>query len=185
VADVAEVQMLAVGEAVSDVHWQTKEGEHVGVYETARNHSKRIAEMLEFAGIFTPAAWCMAAVYLWCREACDLTGHPFTMREIELKALVQSGVDWAEQTGRIVPAEDRIPGDWAAFSFGGSRYDHVGLVQSVDPFQTVEGNTHVPDGDDDLPTFQPGQREGYEVEVVTTRKLRHAKPTLFVRWAEL
>lgn len=181
---IEQVQHHAVGIAVADVHWQTTDGEHVGVYEIATNHSDRIEEMLANADIYTPAAWCAAAVYTWCSEACEMLGMPNPLEDVELKALVQSYVEWAIDAGCLIGRGDRMVGDLACFSFGGTRYDHMGLVHTVEPFQTVEANTHVDDGDDDLPTFQPSPREGYEVEVVTGRKMQYARPTKFIRWAE-
>lgn len=180
-ADVLEIQRTALGIAIADVHWKTKEGEHVGVYETARNHSIQIRRMLEMAGIFTPAAWCAAAGYSWCSEACELLDVPNPLLAVEQKALVQSYVDWAVENDALIGRGDREPGDIVCFNFRGIRYDHMGLLFSVEPLQCVEGNTFKDDGDDDVPGDR-GEREGYEVEV-KYRKIEYEEPTLFIRWA--
>jgi len=180
-ADWRGLQRLATGIAISDVHWKTQTGEHVGAYETARNSGPRVTAMLNAAGLGVAAPWCAAAVYLWADEACKIKGVPNPLDAVPLKALVQSYVDWAEGGGHIVGRGDRAMGDLACFSFGGERYDHIGLVQSTEPLQCVEGNTYKPDGDDDVPG-ERGEREGYEVEV-RERRIEYAKPTLFIRWA--
>jgi len=178
------VQLRAIGIALGDVHWQTADGEHIGAYETATNHSERIEEMLENAGIYTPAAWCAAAVYTWCSEACQQLDVANPLEAVGHKALVQSYVDWAADNGHLIGRGDRRVGDLVCFSFGGTRYDHIGLVHFPEPLTTVEANTHVRDGDDDLPTYQPSPREGYEVEVVEGRKMQYARPTKFIRWVD-
>lgn len=180
-ATAEELQLHAVGTALGDVHWKVGgTGEHIGVYERARNDGPRIRLMLEAAGIDVAAPWCAAACYLWISDACAELGQPNPLEAVPLKALVQSYVNWARENELLIGAPERRPGDLVCFSFGGERYDHIGLLHTADPLRVVEGNTFLDDGDDDAPG-QRGEREGYEVEV-KDRRLGYARRTLFIRW---
>lgn len=193
----AEIQLRALGIALGDIHWKTPDGEHVGVWEAwGANDGPRVRQMLNAAGVSVAAPWCMAAVFLWTLEACRQLGIPHPLATVRHKAFVQSVVDWALAAGKVVPRDAVLPGDLVCFfDFSGNgkrgrptRYDHVGILRHHAPgselLEVVEGNTFFPDGDDDAPG-QRGEREGYEVEVRTDRRLEYnGKPTLFIRWAD-
>jgi hypothetical protein len=153
----------------------------IGVREVGGNNvGPQIATILKSCDppIKTPAPWCAALIQFASDAAARALGVKNPLDAVKLEAYVQSYVEWAKTNHRVIPPSSAIPGDLVCFSFGGSRYDHIGMVQSeVSPkgiFTTVEGNTS-----------DASQRDGDAVARSKVRDLTVGKFTpLFIRWSE-
>jgi hypothetical protein len=117
-----------------------------GVREVPRgsNCGPVVSEMLRLAGIFSPAAWCGAAVYCWVIAAGgDRRKLP------RFPASTYWWWRWARDSGRLAdqPARGRL------FVWNGRAGGHIGCcMDGANPTRTIEGNT------DDQ-----GSREGWKV----------------------
>lgn len=123
------------------------------------------------------APWCAAVIQYATDVAAKSLGVDNPLNEVELEAYVQSYVNWASSKDRIVKHIQVLPGDLVCFSFGGTRYDHIGMIQTrpntLGTFTTVEGNTS-----------DYSQREGDALVKDKTRNINTGhKPVLFIRWA--
>lgn len=163
------LSQVALGVALAEADRGTRETD-------GPNEGPRIREYL--ANVDPPihhaAPWCAAAVQYWADLAAHQLGMDNPLDEVRLEALVQSYADWAHWSGGRVWAHQVEPGDLVLYSFGGRRFDHIGIVvrppDEAGRFLAVEGNT---DAD--------GGREGVEVAV----RSRILNPgMMFVRWDE-
>ena len=144
------------------------------VRESTINWSDRIGEYLRNAGINFAAPWCAAFIQWVTDEACSILRLPNPLDQVKREAYVNDYYVWAKEKGRLIHPDQVKPGDLSLYSFGGQRYDHIGLIV-VPPmvqnsrFTAIEGNTN-----------STGGREGVEVALrsrLVTDKMR------FVRWA--
>lgn len=161
----ARLPSVALGVALCDADHRVRE-------QGGNNRGPRIRRYLENVDppIAVAAPWCAAAVQYWADVAARGLGVSNPLDRIRHEALVQDYVDFF-RFSTVTPEEAR-PGDIVAFSFGGARYDHMGLVaQPVRDghFWSVEGNTS-----------DESQRDGDAV-VLKPRDLRFQ--ATFVQWA--
>ena len=130
------IRVAALGFALAEADRGVRE-------EGGNNEGERIREYLRGAGITVAAAWCAAFVdYCFEAVARDMK-LPNPLEPVKLEAYVE---DYAVQLSDLaVDASLVEPGDLVCFSFGGSRWDHIGIVleapNSDGHFRTVEGNT--------------------------------------------
>lgn len=116
------------------------------------------------------APWCAAVI----QYASDIAAKGLSilnpLNAVEFEALVQSYVNWGTEEKKLVPYYQAAPGDLVCFSFGGVRYDHIGMVQAIPDrlgaFVTVEGNTSDALVKDKFRSIHTGH-----------------KPVIFIRWA--
>lgn len=120
------------------------------------------------------APWCAAAVQSWSDNAADQLGIVNPLDDVRLEAYVQNYFDTLRHLE--IDAGLARRGDLVLFSFGGERWDHIGLV--VRPtrqlgdghVQTVEGNTSA-----------ESQRDGDQV-AVKRRSLSAGYDVTFIDW---
>lgn len=148
------------------------------VREDRENDGAEIRHMLKNAGINTPAPWCAAFIQDITDSAAAAVGVTNPLDAVKLEAYVQSYADWATENKRRVLTVPVMAGDLVLFNFGGSRYDHIGIVVTPprgdaptagERFWTIEGNTN-----------EAGGREGDCVAL--KQRTIQAGRTLFVRW---
>lgn len=162
------IQHVALGIALCDADHKVRE---MG----GNNQGPRISEYLQ--GIDPPinvaAPWCAAAVQYWFDLAGRMLGIDNPLDQVRLEAYVQSYYD-SLRDAELPGPELARHGDLALFNFGGSRWDHIGMV--VQPpytrgatFWCVEGNTN-----------EAGSREGDGV-LVKPRKTDGSYPVTFIR----
>lgn len=132
------LSLVALGVALGDV-------DH-GVIEGGPNAGPRIRAYLKHCDppINVAAPWCAAAVQYWSDVAADALELPNPLNEVRLEAYVPSYHEWAKSSGRIIDAEHAGAGDLIFYSFGGKRWDHIGVV--LRPLKNgriaaIEGNT--------------------------------------------
>lgn len=123
--------------------------------------------------------YCAAGVQYVADVAAKALDVYNPLDAVRLEAYVQSYHDWAKEGGLFVPVPRR--GDLVLFSFGGLRFDHIGIVardlDRLGRFQSVEANTSPGVGLSD----RERQREGdgwYRKE----RRIEGGYPVRFVRW---
>lgn len=147
--------------------------DELGVKETSTNWGPKVKEYLAAAGVTVPAAWCAAFVY-WCVEqASKLKGVENPLKDIPLKAYVQSYYNYAKEHGKLIPFKEVGPGDLFLIYYPSlKRYGHIGFVYGAyhndNYYETVEGNTN-----------SQGGREGNEVAL---RKRKVDDNTVFFRY---
>jgi len=108
-----------------------------------------------------PIAWCAAFVQYCSDVAAHALQCPNPLDQILREAYVSDYYIWARDYRLLVrPPQPPLPGDLVLFSFGGKRYDHVGIIlggpRADGRFVTIEGNTSDP-GD---PNNPKREREG-------------------------
>ena len=100
-----------------------------------------------------PIPWCAAFVQ-WCSDQASFyTGHANPLDDVVREAYVDDYYIWAQSVASSVRIrgrhEEAAPGDLALFSFGGVRFNHIGIVEEHDVDEglvyTIEGNTSHPD----------------------------------------
>lgn len=141
--------------------------------EGGNNRGARIRQYLDNAGIAQPAPWCAAFVQYCADVAARTLGVPNPLDAVKLEAYVQSYADQFK-TQEVTEAQAQ-PGDLVLFSFGGERWDHIGIVAQAPvrgTFWVVEGNT----GD-------VNQRDGDGVYVKPRTMKTGKRAPLFLRWA--
>lgn len=161
-------------------------GEHARqVRELRPNWHPRIAEYwrnldppLDIAGMKNPPPWCAVFVQFVYDLAAAKFGVTNPLNDVPLEAYVQSYVDLALKRGWVIAAEQADAGDLVCYSFGGRRFDHIGLL-IVPPvggrFETVEGNTPgTADGD------QRGAGRGLDGVHRKVRRMTVGRP-IFIR----
>lgn len=130
------VRALALGFALAEV-------DHGVGEEGGNNEGERIRQYLAGAGITVPAAWCAAFVDYCFDSVCRMLKVSNPLEPVKLEAFVQNYADTLE-AAKVDPSV-ASPGDLVCFSFGGQRWDHIGIVleppNSDGHFRTVEGNT--------------------------------------------
>lgn len=144
------------------------------VREEAPNSGARVREYLKNAGVNVAAPWCAAFVQFCADVAANTLAVKNPLDAVALEAYVQSYFQWAKDGGLIVREADALPGDLALYSFGKSRWDHIGLLLETPiggSFRACEGNTN--DG---------GSRDGDGV-YIRLRGTHKGYPVQFVRWA--
>jgi len=161
--------------------------EERSVREVETNDSERIREYwlaidppLDIRGLKQRPPWCAVFVQYCWDVAARLLHVPNPLDEVALEAYVPSYVELAQRRGWVVPIQEALPGDLVAFSFGGARFDHIGLVRLAPAhspvFYTVEGNT---------PGVATGDQTGKSaraVDGVHTKKRRsHIADPCFIR----
>lgn len=121
-----------------------------------------------------PIPYCAAGVQCWSDEAARSLGVPNPLDAVVREAFVADYFDWANQRHLLVPAAEAVAGDLILFSFGGRRFDHMGLVWFQLPgvwVRTVEANTGPASG---------SQRDGDGIYSKDRRTDQHQ--TVIVRW---
>ncbi len=112
----------------------------IGVRETSRNWSERIAVWLRWAGINYPAPWCAAWISGVLRTCGERRGPKIG------RASVSAWVRWAKAqrlhaTARVLAK----PGD-LAYWLNADGTGHIGIVERIghgfDPVESIEGNTN-------------------------------------------
>ena len=144
--------------------------------EGGNNRGPRVAEYL--ASLDPPLAegapWCAAFVQYVSDVAARAVGVPNPLDAVRLEAYVQSYVD---QYGHAAVAPElALPGDLVCFSFGGERWDHIGILSrrvAGDSFWTIEGNTGT-----------ESERDGDGVAVKPRTLSTGTREPLFLRWTE-
>lgn len=125
------------------------------------------------------APWCAAAVQYVVDVAAEALDLFNPLNDVRLEALVASYHEWAETHGMIVPVGR--PGDLVLYSFGGNRWDHMGLVfghvRQDGSFLAIEGNTSPGVG----ATSVERERNGDGV-FLKERSRGRGYRTAFVRW---
>lgn len=137
--------------------------DELGIKETSENWGPRVKEYLAAAGIKVPAPWCGAFVYWTAQKACKVKGVANPLKDIPLKAYVQSYYQYAKAQNKLVPFKEAAIGDIFMIYYPSlKRYGHMGFVYDIDydkqTIGTLEGNSN-----------STGSREGNEV-VTKTRK---------------
>lgn len=121
--------------------------------------------------------WCAAVIQFATDVTAKGLGTRNPLDDVKLEAYVQSYVDWAIGKKKEVSWFQTSIGDLVCFSFGGSRYDHIGMVLSVPDrqgrFKTIEGNTS-----------DSSQRDGDALAVKTRTIHTGHKPVTFIRWSD-
>lgn len=158
-----------------------------GVLEATPNFSPRIREYwlgqdppIDIAKLASRPPWCAVFIQFCWDQAARIQGVKNPLDDVKLEAYVADYVRLARERRWIVPPSEVRPGDIVAFSFGGLRYDHIGIVRLFDPgsptFATIEGNT---------PGTQTGDQTGKSLKAldgVHTKKRRiHLARPLFFR----
>lgn len=120
--------------------------------------------------------WCAAMVQAGSDVAALAVGVVNPLDAVKLEAYVQSYVDWARALGLVVANPAAVtPGMLACFSFGGARYDHIGVAASPvtagGSFRCYEGNTS-----------DASQRDGDAVALKPRTIHTGKKPVLFIDW---
>ncbi len=164
------LRAVALGVGCCDADHRVRE-------EGGNNRGERVRQYL--ANIDPPinaaAPWCAASVQYWSDVAARVLGILNPLDDVRLEAYVQDYYDtFAHQ--EVLP-EDVEPGDLVLFSFGGERWDHMGLVaQAPRPgtttFFSLEGNTS-----------DESQRDGDAV-VVKPRNLNAGYRVCFLTWGD-
>lgn len=130
------LQLAALGFALAEV-------DH-GVGEVGGNNTgERVREYLSGAGITSAAPWCAAFVD-YCADFVTTelrVANPLS--DVQLEAYVQN---YADTLGHmVVGPQDATEGALVLYSFGGERWDHIGIVLNPPNaegfFRAVEGNT--------------------------------------------
>lgn len=166
---------VALGVALGDV-------DH-GVHEEGgNNNGSRIRAYLKHCDppINVAAPWCAASCQYWADFAADALGVQNPLNDVRLEAYVQSYHDWAKAAGKLIDVEHAQPGDLILYNFGGSRFDHIGIV--LQPLHagrivSVEGNTSPGVGASAVERERDG--DGVFVKVRTLGR----QPIAIVRWA--
>ena len=159
------IESVTLGVALAEADHHVRE-------EGGNNKGPRIRQYLDNAGIAVPAPWCAAFVQYCSDVAARGLGIPNPLDAVRLEAYVQSYAD--EFAHAVVDPWSARPGDLVCFSFGGERWDHIGVVVQVSVGQTfwsVEGNTSV---DND--------RDGDGVAVKPRTLTTGEREPLFLRW---
>lgn len=161
------IKLVTLGFAGCDADHKVRE-------EGGNNRGPRIREYLENTDppINIAAPWCAAAVQYWSDAAARVLGVENPLDAVRLEAYVQSYHDHFAPDG-IVTAAEAEPGDLVLYSFGGQRWDHIGLVAQAPTDSTVwsvEGNTS-----------DANQRDG-DVVTIKPRALDRSYDVTFIRW---
>lgn len=155
-----------------------------GVHEEGGNN--RGADIRKYLAACDPpinvaAPWC-AAFCQWATDvAAEAMGIPNPLDAVKLEAYVQSYHDWAKAQNRLVYISAAKPGDLILYNFGGTRWDHIGIVLRLLPggmIACVEGNTSPGVG----ATNQERERDGDGVFVKT--RIISRQPIAIVRWTD-
>lgn len=164
-----ELALVTLGCAIRDADLGVGE-------EGGNNEGPRIREFLANTDppINIAAPWCAAAVQYWSDLAARRLKIPNPLDEVRLEAYVQNYFDTLRHL-EIAPGLVQ-QGDLVLFSFGGERWDHIGLVVTppsvgVSLFETVEGNTSA-----------ESERDGDAV-AVKARRLDAGYRVTFIDWA--
>ena len=114
--------------------------------EGGNNQGPRIREFALNADppIHTAVPWCALAVQFHSDLAARTLGVPNPLDDVKLEAYVQNYFDTLARLE--VDASQARAGDLVLYSFGGERWDHIGVVSKPPRvgsslFQAVEGNT--------------------------------------------
>ena len=159
------IETVTLGVALAEADHKVRE-------EGGNNNGPRIRQYLDNAGIAVPAPWCAAFVQYCSDVAARGLGVPNPLDAVKLEALVQSYAD--EFAHQVVDPWSARPGDLVCFSFGGERWDHIGVIAQPpvgQSFWTVEGNTSTTD-----------QRDGDSVSVKPRTLDTGTREPLFLRW---
>lgn len=155
------------------------------------NRGEDVEKYLEAAGIFVPAAWCLAFLFWSAQSASQLLDCENPLRHLTKRALVADLIDTSKARGWTIPPRKARPGDLVTFQWPTG--NHVGIILNaplilsgvpstappvVSRFATVEGNTESEVGEDD----EERQREG---DGVFLKNRKHAEGiTKYHRWDE-
>lgn len=163
-----DLAIATLGAALRDADTGVSEegGENTG-------HEIRRFQLNADPPIHEAVPWCALAVQKWSDVAAKGLAVANPLDAVRLEAYVQ---DYHEtMKHRVIgPAVAVERGDLVLFSFGGKRWDHIGIVavppDNTGEFYSVEGNTS-----------DENQREGDRV----ARKRRSTRKTYkveFIRW---
>lgn len=164
----ADLALVALGAALMDADHRVRE-------EGGNNRGPRIRQYLANADppINVAAPWCAAFVQYCTDVAARGRGKRNPLDEVRREAYVQDYWEWGAPD-RIVSPHLAQAGDLVLFSFGGERWDHIGIVSQPPgdgtTFWSVEGNT----GDEN-------QRDG-DVVAHKPRQLDSGYAVQFMRW---
>ena len=169
-----DLRVSALGFALSEAD--------AGVIEQGENSGTRIRAYAQNTDppINVAAPWCAMFVQYVTDKAAKPQGLANPLDGVKLEAYVESYHEWAKTNNKLV--EVPVKGDLALFSFGGQRFDHIGIVltppSASGRFTTVEGNTSPGVG----ATTAEREREGDGV-YIKDRTGRGKYAVKFVRWA--
>lgn len=133
------LSLVTLGIALGDV-------DHGVIEEGGPNAGPRVRAYLKHCDppINVAAPWCAAFVQYVSDCAADALDVSNPLDDVKLEAYVQSYHDWANAGGKIVDVAQAQAGDLILYSFGGKRFDHIGIVLrplSGGKVAAVEGNT--------------------------------------------
>lgn len=130
------VRVVALGFALAEV-------DHGVGEEGGNNEGERIRQYLAGAGISMAAPWCAAFVDYCFDSVSRMLRTTNPLDPVKLEAYVQNYADTLD-AAKVDPSVAQ-PGDLVLYSFGGQRWDHIGIVletpNSDGHFKAVEGNT--------------------------------------------
>lgn len=162
------VKPVALGIALRDASLKIGEDGGNNEGERIREYLINVDPPINFA-----APWCAAAVQFWTDLAARKLRTTNPLDVVRREAYVQDYYDALDYL--VVEPQDTEPGDLVLFSFGGERWDHIGLVVAPPAvgtplFTSVEGNTS-----------DENERDG-DVVAEKTRRLDASYRTAFIAW---
>jgi hypothetical protein len=136
---VSALPLVTLGIALGDV-------DHGVIEEGGPNAGPRVRAYLRHCDppLNVAAPWCAAFVQYVSDVAAEALDIYNPLNGVKLEAYVQSYHEWAKAHARIVDVAQAQSGDLILYSFGGKRWDHVGIVLralSGGKIAAVEGNT--------------------------------------------
>lgn len=164
----------AVGFFVCEVDHEIRE---IG----GQNRGPRVEKYLRNCDppISTAAPWCAAVMQYGVDIVADMGDFYNPLDQVRLEAYVQSYHDWGVANGLIVPAG--VPGDLVLYSFGGQRFDHIGMVykgvRRIGDFLALEGNTSP--GIGLTPEERDREGDGFYIK---NRAMGKGYKVAFLRW---
>ena len=177
---------MIIGSAIMDLVLQAtavevaREEVERGVREESSNWSPRIAEYIRNLDppLDFPIPYCAAFVQFCTDMAAQTLRLENPLDQVKREAYVADYWAWARDHNLVVPDLELVrPGDLIVFSFGGTRKDHIGFVETPGSpaVTTLEANTS--------PGDEGSQRDGQGVH----RKLRsvYGPGVEFIRWGPL
>lgn len=170
----SRLELVTLGLALAEV-------DHGVGEEAGPNRGERIDRYLRNCDppIAFAAPYCAAAMQYCSDVAADALGVYNPLDQVRLEAYVQSYHDWATSRGLLVPVGSC--GDLVLFSFGGTRFDHMGIlldgVSRNGAFVSVEANTSPGVGESRLEREREG--EGWYRK---RRKVGGGYDVAFIRW---
>jgi hypothetical protein len=110
------------------------------VREAGQNRGLRVEAIQHWSGGEPGEPWCDDFAVGMILDICFQGASPFP-RQRDIDGSTVAALAYAKAQGWVVPIDQAAPGDLVFSVRGDGTPHHVGILETVSPFQTIAGNT--------------------------------------------